>query len=100
MCVSESNITPNLENGATNMARDQHPQDAHLRQVLQQLDATQAQEIRDAYYKAIEGLQALAQVLELADADQTENAGPLLTEHFHAVAALAALQQSRLGRIL
>ncbi len=60
----------------------------------------QSQEIREAYYKAIEGLMTLAETLEIADAQQTPSAGPLLTEHFNAVQALDAMKNSRLGAIL
>jgi hypothetical protein len=74
--------------------------DATLRQIFKTMDAHQAQEIRDAYYKAIEGLMTLAETLEIADAQQTLSAGPLLTEHFHAVQALDAMKNSRLGKIL
>ncbi len=58
-----------------------------LRQIFRDMDAHQAQEIREAYYKAVEGLMTLAETLEIADARQTPSAGPLLTEHFHAVEA-------------
>ncbi len=67
---------------------------------LQGDDAHQAQEIREAYYKAIEVLMTLAETLEIADAQQTPSAGPLLTEHFNAVQALDAMKNSRLGKIL
>ena len=45
--------------------------DATLRQIFKAMDAHQAQEIREAYYKAIEGLMTLAETLEIADAQQT-----------------------------
>jgi hypothetical protein len=64
------------------------------------LEANQAQEIRETYYKAVEGLMTLAETLEIADARQTEPAGPLITEHFYAVAALDAMKPSRLGAVL
>ncbi len=37
--------------------------DATLRQIFKAMDAHQAQEIREAYYKAIEGLMTLAETL-------------------------------------
>jgi hypothetical protein len=74
--------------------------DATLRQIFQSMDAHQAQEIRDAYYNAICGLRTLAEALEIADAQQTPTAGPLLSEHFYAVEALDAIKKSRLGAIL
>lgn len=74
--------------------------DATLRQIFKAMDAHQAQEIREAYYKAIEGLMTLAETLEVADAQQTPTAGPLLDEHFNAVEALTAMRRSRLGAVL
>ncbi len=74
--------------------------DATLRQIFKTMDAHQAQEIREAYYKAIEGLMTLAETLEVADAQQTPTAGPLLDEHFNAVEALTAMRRSRLGAVL
>lgn len=71
-----------------------------LRQIFKTMDPHQAQEIREAYYKAIEGLMTLSQALEVADAKQTPCAGPLLDEHFHALQALDAMKASRLGKIL
>jgi hypothetical protein len=64
------------------------------------MNGNEAQEIREAYYKAMEGLMTLAETLEIADARQPESAGPLLTEHLHAMQALEAMQKSRLGAIL
>ncbi len=74
--------------------------DAALRVIFKTMDAHQAQEIRDAYYKAVEGLRTLADALEIADAEQTPSAGPLPTEHFNAINALDAMKRSRLGAIL
>ncbi len=74
--------------------------DAALRAIFKQMDAHQAQEIRTAYYDAITGLKTLADMLEIADAEQPEHSGPLLTEHFHAIDALNAMAQSRLGSVL
>ena len=39
-----------------------------LRDAFRKMDADQAQEIREAYYKAVEGLRCLADALEIADA--------------------------------
>jgi hypothetical protein len=73
---------------------------ATLRQIFKAMDAHKAQEIRDAYYKAIEGLMTLSETLEIADAEQTQTAGPLLDEHFNAIEALTAMRRSRLGAVL
>lgn len=79
---------------------DHKATDAALRQIFKTMDAHQAQEIREAYYKAVEGLMTLSEALEIADAQQTPSAGPLLTEHYFAVEALDAINRSRLGAVL
>lgn len=66
-----------------------------LRQILRTMDGNRAQEIREAYYKAIEGLMTLAGELELADSPT-----PLLDEHMYAVTALEAMKHGQLGAIL
>ncbi|WP_425618049.1 hypothetical protein NA78x_001742 [Anatilimnocola sp. NA78] len=72
-----------------------------LRDRFRQMDAQRYQEIRDAYYKAVEGLQRLASALEAADAEET---GPdinlLLAEHLLASQAIEIMNQSGLGKIL
>ena len=73
---------------------------AALRQIFRDMDAHQAQEIREAYYKAVEGLMTLVEALEIADSQQSVSAGPVLTEHFHAVEALDVMKKSRLGVVL
>ena len=71
-----------------------------LRDAFRTMEPHQAQEIREAYYKAIEGLRTLADALEIADAQQPQTAGPLLTEHLYACEALDAMRNSMLGKIL
>lgn len=71
-----------------------------LRDAFRKMDPHQAQEIREAYYKAIEGIHTLAEMLEIADAQQPQTAGPLLTEHFLAIEAIEAMKKSLLGKIL
>lgn len=71
-----------------------------LRDLFKNMDPSQYQEIREAYYKAVEGLQTLAEALEIADARQTETAGPLLDEHFIALEAVDAMNKSDLGAVL
>lgn len=78
----------------------QSANEAALRHIFRTMNSHQAQEIREAYYKAIEGLQSLAEALEIADAHQTPTAGPMLTEHFYAIEAIDAMKRSRLGAIL
>ena len=71
-----------------------------LETIFKTMNAHDAQEIRVAFYKAVEGLEALAEALEMADADQPTTAGPLLDEHFIAIEAIDAMKKSLLGRIL
>ena len=71
-----------------------------LREAFRTMDPHQAQEIREAYYKAVEGLRTLAEMLEIADANQPQTAGPLLNEHFYAIGAIEAMKDSLLGKIL
>jgi hypothetical protein len=42
----------------------------------------------------------LAELLEIADAQQPQTAGPLLTEHLLACEAIDAMKKSLLGKIL
>lgn len=71
-----------------------------LRELFKKMDSQSAQEIRDAYYKAMDGLRALGELLEVADAKQEELAGPLLIEHLLAIEALDVMKQSVLGSVL
>ncbi len=58
-------------------ANNQHAAtDATLRQIFKAMDAHQTQEIREAYYKAIEGLMTLAETLEIADAQTNTQRRP------------------------
>ena len=53
-----------------------------LRGIFRTMDAHRAQEIREAYYKAVEGLSALAESLEIADAEMgSPNDHALIEEH-------------------
>jgi hypothetical protein len=75
--------------------------DQALRDAFRTMDPHAAQEIREAYYKAIEGLRTLATALEAVDA---KNPGPasdlLIEEHLVACEALTTMKRSQLGRIL
>ena len=71
-----------------------------LKEIFQNMAPERFQEIREAYYKAVEGLQTLAEALEIADAQQTKTAGPLLDEHFIALEAVDAMNKSDLGAVL
>ena len=80
------------------------PADAHetkLRDTFQKMDPHQYQEIRDSYYKAVEGLQSLAQSLEFADIGVGDtNDHVLIEEHLIACEAIQVMNQSLLGKIL
>jgi hypothetical protein len=72
-----------------------------LREIFRTMNADDAQRIREAYYKAVEGLRALADTLEEADARRTPPANELLMrEHFLACDALTIMRKSELGRVL
>ena len=72
-----------------------------LRDALRKIDPQQCQEIREAYYKAVEGLQTLAQTLEFADIGIFEpNDHVLIDEHLIACEAIEAMKKSQLGKIL
>lgn len=95
MCV----IRHATQTGDRNMPADDH--ETKLRDAFQKMDPHQYQEIRDAYYKAVEGLQTLAQALEFADIEVGEaNDHVLIQEHLTAVEAIHVMNQSLLGRIL
>ncbi len=79
---------------------DKKANEKTLRDAFRTMDAHQAQEIREAYYKTVEGLRTLADMLEIADTQQPQTAGPLLTEHLYACEALDAMRNSLLGKIL
>ncbi len=72
-----------------------------LRATFRNMNAADYQRIRDAYYKASEGLRALADTLELADARMPGPANELLIgEHLLACEALLTMKKSELGRVL
>jgi len=92
---------PQRKHGEMQMATaDKNANEKILRDAFRTMDPHQAQEIREAYYKAVEGLRTLADMLEMADAEQPQTAGPLLTEHLFACEALDAMKNSLLGKIL
>ncbi len=73
----------------------------NLRDIFRTMDAHRAQEIREAYYKAVEGLSALAESLEITDADMgSPHDHALIHEHLIACQAIDAMKASLLGRIL
>lgn len=75
--------------------------ETRLRKAFRTMDPHRAQEIREAYYKAVEGLLALAESLELADIGIGETNGhALIEEHLIACEAIDAMKRSKLGRIL
>ena len=72
-----------------------------LRETFRAMDADRAREIKEAYYKACEGLQALADALEIADARMPGPTNDLLMEeHLLATEALLTMEKSDLGRVL
>jgi len=72
-----------------------------LRDIFRTMDAQRAQEIREAYYKAVEGLSSLAETLEIADAEMgSPHDHALIEEHLIACQAIDAMKAILLGRIL
>ena len=72
-----------------------------LRETFHTMNADHAQQIREAYYKAVEGLQTLADILEIADAQLPGPTNELLIgEHLLACEAMTTMRKSELGRVL
>ena len=90
-----------FENGNTKMTNDKKTNEKLLRDTFQTMDGNVAQEIREAYYKAVEGLRSLADALEKEDA---KNPGPsselMIEEHLIACEAIESMKRSLLGRLL
>lgn len=76
------------------------PHENTLRDAFRQMDGDQFQQIRDAYYKAVEGLQALAETLESAAPPDGVACESLIAEHLVACSAIETMNKSVLGRIL
>ena len=74
--------------------------ETRLRAAFKTMSGYEYQTIRDAYYKAVEGLQTLADALERALAPTGDEVDPMLAEHLIACSALNAMDNSELGRIL
>ena len=71
-----------------------------LRDAFRRMDGDEYQTIRQAYYKAVEGLRALADALENAAEPSGESSRALIAEHLIACSAMNAMDSSELGRIL
>lgn len=81
--------------------KEQNATEKTLRNALRTMNADQARAIREAYYKAVEGLQALADMLEIADLEVGEqNDHALIEEHLIASEAVETMEKSLVGRIL
>ena len=81
--------------------KNKKAQERNLRKIFRTMEAHRAQEIREAYYKAIEGLSALAETLEIADAEMgSPHDHALIEEHLIACQAIDAMKASLLGRIV
>lgn len=81
-----------------NKNKTQH--ETRLRAAFQTMNGNDYQTVREAYYKAVEGLRALADALEQVAGPTGEEVDPLLAEHLIACSALNAMDSSELGRIL
>lgn len=76
------------------------PQETILRDTFRRMDGDQYQAIREAYYKAVEGLRTLADALENAAEPSGEPCDSMIAEHLVACMAIEAMNKSVLGRIL
>ena len=74
--------------------------ETRLRAAFKTMSGDEYQAIREAYYKAVEGLRALADALEQVAGPTAEEVDPLLSEHLIACSALNAMDSSELGVIL
>lgn len=101
MCVIARTIFKPFRKRETDMAKTKNScNDAALREIFRNMDAHRAQEIRQAYYTAIENLRTLADALEIEDAKQPQPGGLLIDEHMFAILAIDAMDKSRFGAIL
>jgi hypothetical protein len=74
---------------------------SQLSDIFQQLNPYRAQEIREAYFDAVAGLQNLVTALEVADSEcSTPEMNLLLDEHLLAAQALQVMKKSQLGEVL
>ena len=71
-----------------------------LRNAFRRMDGDEYQTIRQAYYKAVEGLRALADALENAAEPSMESSEDLIAEHLIACTAINAMDSRELGVIL
>jgi hypothetical protein len=72
-----------------------------LRQIFATMNPHRAEEIREAYFDAVAGLQNLVTALEVADSEcSTPEIDLLLSEHLLAVQALEVMKKSQLGGVL
>ena len=71
-----------------------------LRTIVAKMPPAKYTAIRDAYWKAVEGLRSLADALEQADADDPEPGDALMNEHLNTAEAIGVMYRSRLGEIL
>lgn len=75
-------------------------QASRLREAFKGMDPHQAQAIREAYYKAVEGLTVLTDLLQQAESSGIEFSGALVAESQIAAAAQIQLDKSTLGAVL
>jgi len=81
-------------------AKHKTEHETRLRTAFQAMDGDQYQAIREAYYKAVEGLRTLADALEQVAGPGGDEVDPLIAEHLIACSAINAMDSSELGRIL
>ena len=74
--------------------------ETHLRAAFKTMSGDEYPTIRDAYYKAVEGLRTLADALEQVAGPGGDEVDPLIAEHLIACSAINVMDSSELGRIL
>ena len=77
-----------------------HEHENRLRAAFQTMSGDEYQAIREAYYKAVEGLRTLADALEQVAGPSGDEVDSLIAEHLIACSAINAMDSSELGRIL
>lgn len=82
------------------IAKMKNDHETRLRAALRTMDGEQYQTIRAAYYKAVEGLRALADALENAAPPSGEASDALIAEHLIACCAMNVMDDSDLGRMM
>lgn len=73
----------------------------NLREIFRSMNPARAQQIREAYFKAVEGLDTLARSLEFADLEMgSPHDCLLIDEHLKVCEAIHAIKTSLIGCVV